>query len=374
MAIPSPGQRFREAVERERPLQVVGTINAYAALLAERAGFGAIYLSGAGVANASIGVPDLAITTLDDVLTDVRRITRATRLPLLVDGDTGFGSALNIARTVGDLIQAGAAAVHLEDQVTAKRCGHRPGKALVEAEEMVDRLRAAVEGRATAEGTARAGTRDGTRDGTGSGLGLSSGVGSGAGAGTEGEGARADRHGASAIAGTSEGAGTNQKFVIMARTDAHAVEGLSAAIARSQRYVDAGADMIFAEALTTLEEYRTFTAAVGVPVLANLTEFGRTPLFALEDLAAAGVRLALYPLTAFRAMSFAAARAYQTLRRDGTQKSLLDQMQTREQLYDILGYHAVERRMDEMFERRAEGMRHEEAKARRDGGTEAPRE
>jgi methylisocitrate lyase len=289
----SAGQRFRDAVDAERPLQVVGTITAYTALLAERGGFRAIYLSGAGVANASVGVPDLGITTLDDVLTDVRRITRATKVPLLVDADTGFGSAFNIARTIRDLVDAGAAGAHLEDQVAAKRCGHRPGKALVDAAEMVDRLTAAVDARRDAD----------------------------------------------------------PSFVIMARTDAHAVEGLSAAIERSRKYVAAGADMIFAEALTSLEEYRQFTAAVQVPVLANLTEFGRTPLFTLEEMRSADVRLCLYPLTAFRMMSAAAARAYETLRRDGTQAALIEQMQTRAQLYDILGYHAFEQKLDALFSR-----------------------
>jgi methylisocitrate lyase len=287
----SPGKRFRDAVEAERPLQVVGAINAYSAVLAERAGFRAIYLSGAGVANASFALPDLGITTLNDVLEDARRITRATQLPLLVDVDTGFGGAFSIARTVRDMISAGVAAIHLEDQVQAKRCGHRPGKALVEAGEMVDRVKAAVDAR------------------------------------------------------------SEDSFVIMARTDAHAVEGLSAAIDRASRYIAAGADMIFAEALTSIDEYRKFTAAMRVPVLANLTEFGKTPLFKLDEMRDAGVRLVLYPLTAFRMMSAAAERAYATLRRDGTQKELLDQMQTREQLYETLGYHAYEQKLDELFSR-----------------------
>ena len=291
MTATSAGSRFRAAVEAERPLQVVGTINAYSALLARQAGFKAMYLSGAGVANASFALPDLGITTLNDVLEDVRRITRAVDLPLLVDADTGFGSAFNIARTVRDMIAAGAAAIHLEDQVQAKRCGHRPGKALVEAGEMADRIKAAADGR------------------------------------------------------------TDDQFVLMARTDAHAVEGLQAAIDRASRYVEAGADMIFAEALTTIDEYKTFTSAVRVPVLANLTEFGKTPLFALDQMRDAGVRLVLYPLTAFRMMSAAAERAYATLRRDGTQKTLLDAMQTREQLYETLGYHEYEKKLDELFKK-----------------------
>jgi methylisocitrate lyase len=294
---PSPGKRFRDAVEAERPLQVAGTVNAYCALLAERAGFRAIYLSGAGVANASFALPDLGITTLNDVLEDARRITRTTPdTPLLVDVDTGFGSAFSIARTVRDMINAGVAAVHIEDQVQSKRCGHRPGKALVDTAEMVDRVKAAVDARASA--------------------------------GDEG-------------------------FVIMARTDAHAVKGFSAAVDRSNAYVAAGADMIFAEALTSLEEYRTFTAAVKVPVLANLTEFGKTPLFTRDEMRDTGVRLLLYPLTAFRMMSAAAERAYSTLRREGTQKSLTNDMQTRQQLYDTLGYHEYERKLDELFARDA---------------------
>ena len=291
MPADAPGQRFRDAVEAERPLQVVGAINSYAALLAERAGFRAIYLSGAGVANASFALPDLGITTPNDVLEDARRITRATSVPLLVDVDTGFGGAFSIARTVRDLTAAGVAAIHIEDQVQAKRCGHRPGKALVEAGEMVDRVKAAVDAR------------------------------------------------------------TDDAFVVMARTDAHAVEGLAAAIDRANRYVAAGADMIVAEALTSLEEYEKFTAAVRVPVLANLTEFGKTPLFTLEEMRGAGVRLVLYPLTAFRTMAAAAERAYSTLRRDGTQESLLDAMQTREQLYETLGYHGYEKKLDELFRR-----------------------
>ncbi len=290
----SAGKRLRIAIETDRPLQVVGTINAFCALLAEKAGFKAVYLSGAGVANASFALPDLGITTLNDVLEDARRIARATDVPLLVDADTGFGSAFNIARTVRDMIAAGVAGIHLEDQVQAKRCGHRPGKALVDANEMADRLKTAVDARA---------------------------------------------------------GGADDQFVLMARTDAHAVEGLDAAIERSNRYVEAGADMIFAEALTSLDDYKKFTAAVRVPVLANLTEFGKTPLFSLQEMRDAGVRLVLYPLTAFRMMSAAALKAYETLRRAGTQKSLLDQMQTREELYDILGYHDYEKKLDELFAR-----------------------
>jgi methylisocitrate lyase len=288
----SAGNRLRGAIESERPLQVAGTINAYCALLAEQAGFKAIYLSGAGVANASFALPDLGITTLNDVLEDARRITRATDVPLLVDADTGFGSAFSIARTVRDMTAAGVAGIHLEDQVQAKRCGHRPGKALVESGEMVDRVKAAVDAR------------------------------------------------------------TDASFVIMARTDAHAVEGLQAAIDRSNAYVAAGADMIFAEAVTTINEYKKFTSAIRVPVLANLTEFGKTPLFTLDELKSAGVRLALYPLTAFRMMSAAALRAYQTLRNEGTQKDLLDSMQTREELYATLDYHAYETKLDELFKKR----------------------
>lgn len=283
------GARFRAAVAQEHPLQVVGTINAYSALLAQRAGFRAIYLSGAGVANASFGLPDLGMTSLNDVCEDVRRIAAISELPLLVDADTGWGAAFNIARTSAELIRAGAGGMHLEDQVQAKRCGHRPGKALVSAVEMADRIKAAVDGR------------------------------------------------------------TDASFVIMARTDAHAVEGQSAAIERAQRYVAAGADMIFAEALTTLDEYRQFTQAVHVPVLANITEFGKTPLFTVEELAGAGLGLVLYPLSAFRAMSRAAETVYGAIRRDGTQKATLAGMQTRAELYEVLGYHEYERRLDQLF-------------------------
>lgn len=286
----SAGARFRDALEAENPLQIVGTINAYTALLAERAGFRAIYLSGAGVANASFGLPDLAMTTLNDVCEDVRRIASATDLPLLVDADTGWGSAFMIGRTIRDLTRAGAAACHLEDQVAVKRCGHRPGKALVEAAEMCDRLKAAADGR------------------------------------------------------------TDDRFVIMARTDAHAVEGQQAAIDRAAAYVEAGADAIFAEALTTLDEYRQFTEAVRVPVLANLTEFGKTPLFRTDELDEVGVRMALYPLSAFRAMSAAALHVYETLRKEGTQAAVVDTMQTRLELYDVLGYQAYEDKLDELFQ------------------------
>jgi methylisocitrate lyase len=287
--IPAAGARLRAAVDEERPLQVVGTINAYAALLAQRAGFRAIYLSGAGVANASFGLPDLGMTSLNDVCEDVRRITGASALPLLVDADTGWGAAFNIAKTARDLIRAGAGGMHLEDQVSAKRCGHRPGKALVSAPEMVDRIKAAVDGR------------------------------------------------------------TDASFVVMARTDAHAVEGQNAALERAAAYVEAGADMIFAEALKSLEEYRAFAARIQVPVLANITEFGQTPLFTREELAAAGVRLVLYPLSAFRAAAQAHVVVYEAIRREGTQKSVVPYMQTRAELYQVLGYEAYEHKLDELF-------------------------
>ena len=285
----SAGERFRAALEAERPLQIVGTINAYTALLAEKAGHKALYLSGAGVANASFGLPDLAVTTLNDVCEDIRRIASATDAPLLVDADTGWGSALMIARTVREMTWAGAAGCHLEDQVAVKRCGHRPGKALVETGEMCDRLKAATDGR------------------------------------------------------------IDDAFVIMARTDAHAVEGQQAAIDRAGAYVDAGADMIFAEALITLEEYKQFTDVIKVPVLANLTEFGKTPLFTVDELAAVGVAMTLYPLSAFRAMSAAALNVYETIKRDGTQQAAIDSMQTRMELYDVLGYQAYEDKLDELF-------------------------
>ncbi len=286
----SAGARFRAALEAEQPLQIAGTINAYTALLAEKAGFRAIYLSGAGVANASFGLPDLAMTTLNDVCEDVRRIASATDLPLLVDADTGWGSAFMISRSIRELARAGAAACHLEDQVAVKRCGHRPGKALVDSAEMCDRLKAAVDGR------------------------------------------------------------TDDDFVIMARTDAHAVEGQQAAIDRAAAYVEAGADAIFAEALTTLDEYKQFTDVIKVPVLANLTEFGKTPLFTTAELRDAGVRMALYPLSAFRAMSAAALQVFETLRRDGTQAAVVDTMQTRMELYDVLGYQAYEDKLDALFQ------------------------
>ncbi|MCH7881289.1 MAG: methylisocitrate lyase [Proteobacteria bacterium] len=285
----SAGVRFWQALEAEKPLQVAGTINAYSALLAGKAGFRAIYLSGAGVANASFGLPDLAMTTLGDVCEDIRRISYATELPLLVDADTGWGGAFMIGRTVREMIRAGAAACHIEDQVGVKRCGHRPGKALVETAEMVDRIKAAVDSR------------------------------------------------------------SDDKFAVMARTDAHAVEGLKAALDRSAAYVEAGADMIFAEALMTLDEYQQFTAAISVPVLANLTEFGKTPMFTTAELKKAGVSLALYPLSAYRAMSKAAEKVYVTLRRDGTQKSVIEDMQTRDELYDVLGYHIYEAKLDQLF-------------------------
>jgi methylisocitrate lyase len=285
----SAGERFWQALKAECPLQVVGSINAYSALLAQRAGFRALYLSGAGVANTSFGLPDLAMTTLNDVCEDIRRITYATELPLLVDADTGWGSAFMIGRTVREMTRAGAAGCHIEDQVSIKRCGHRPGKALVEAAEMADRIRAAVDGR------------------------------------------------------------TDNTFVIMARTDAHAVEGQQAALERAAAYVEAGADMIFAEALTSLSEYREFTAVIDVPVLANLTEFGQTPLFRIEELADAGVRLALYPLSAARAMAAAADEVYRSIRENGTQRGVVDRMQTRSDLYEVLGYHAYEQKLDELF-------------------------
>ena len=285
----SPGMRLRSAVAAERPLQVVGAINAYCALLAQRAGFKALYLSGAGVANASYGLPDLGITTLENVLEDVRRITGTTTLPLLVDADTGFGGAFNIARSVKELTRAGAAGLHIEDQVQAKRCGHRPGKAIVPKEEMVDRIKAAVDAR------------------------------------------------------------SDPAFVIMARTDALAVEGIEAAIERTQACCEAGADMIFPEAVNELEQYRRIVKATGVPILANITEFGKTPLFGIEELRKAGVGLALYPLSAFRAMSRAAETVYRTIRTDGTQKNAIEVMQTRDELYDTLDYHRYEQTLDVLF-------------------------
>jgi methylisocitrate lyase len=285
----SPGQLFRNALDAERPLQVVGVINAYCALLAEQAGFRALYLSGAGVANASFGLPDLGVTNLTDVCEDARRICGVTHLPLLVDIDTGFGSALGIRRTIQDLERAGVAAIHIEDQVAAKRCGHRPGKALVDASEMCDRVKAAVDARRVV------------------------------------------------------------RFVTRARTAAAAGEGVAAAIERAARYVEAGADMIFAEALTTMDDYRRFTAAIKVPVLANITEFGKTPLLTTAELAKAGVRLALYPLSAFRAMSKAAEMVFAAIRNEGSQESVLSTMQTRDELYKVLNYHAYEQLLDQLY-------------------------
>lgn len=286
----TPGARFRAALAAEKPLQVVGAINAYHARLAERSGFKAIYLSGGGVAAGSLGLPDLGISNLDDVLIDVRRITDVCSLPLLVDVDTGFGaSAFNIARTTKSLIKFGAGAMHIEDQVGAKRCGHRPGKELVTTQEMVDRVKAAADAR------------------------------------------------------------TDASFVIMARTDALAVEGLEAAIERAVRCVEAGADMIFPEAMTELSMYRKFADAVKVPVLANITEFGSTPLFTVDELRSANVSLVLYPLSAFRAMNKAALNVYSHIRKDGTQKNVVDTMQTRAELYDYLDYHAYENKLDELF-------------------------
>jgi len=288
----SAGARFREAVKAERPLQVIGTICANHALMAKRVGYKAIYLSGGGVAAGSLAMPDLGISNLDDVLTDIRRITDVCDLPLLVDVDTGFGaSAFNVARTTRSLIKFGAAAMHIEDQVGAKRCGHRPGKELVSLAEMCDRIKAAVDARA------------------------------------------------------------DPNFVIMARTDALASEGLEKAVERAKAYVDAGADMIFPEAITDLPMYKKFAAAVRVPILANITEFGKTPLFTVDELRSADVAIVLYPLTAFRAMNQAALKAYQTVRKSGTQKSLLPEMQTREELYDIIGYHDYEKKLDELFAR-----------------------
>ncbi len=285
----SPGARFRSAVEEERPLQVAGAINAYTARMAQATGFRALYLSGGGVAANSLGVPDLGISTMEDVLIDVRRITDAVDLPLLVDIDTGWGGAFNIARTIRSMIQAGAAAVHIEDQVGAKRCGHRPGKELVPAEEMVDRIKAAVDARA------------------------------------------------------------DEQFVLMARTDALASEGLSAAIERAQAYVAAGADMIFAEAITELAMYTQFRKAVGVPILANITEFGQTPLFTRDELAAAGVDIVLYCCGAYRAMNAAALKVYEAIRAEGTQQSVVPLMQTRAELYKYLDYYAYEKKLDELF-------------------------
>ena len=283
----SAGTRFRDALAEENPLQIVGAINAYCALLAEQAGYKSIYLSGAGVANASFGLPDLGMTSLTEVISEVERITAVSQLPLLVDVDTGWGHELCIQRTVKSLIKAGAAALHIEDQPAAKRCGHRPNKSIVQTQEMVDRIKACVDGR------------------------------------------------------------TDESFVIMARTDALANEGLDAAVERCQSYVQAGADMIFAEAITDRQQYKTFTSSLSVPVLANMTEFGKSPLMTLQELSEVGVQLVLYPLSAFRAMSAAAEKVYQTIRADGVQTSVLDSMQSRERLYEVLNYHEYEQALDQ---------------------------
>jgi methylisocitrate lyase len=296
-ACPSAGAKLRAAIKEERPLQVVGAINAYHARMAEHLGYRAIYLSGGGVAAGSLGMPDLGISTLDDVLTDVRRITDVCSLPLLVDIDTGFGGAFNLARSIRALIKAGAAGCHIEDQVQAKRCGHRPGKAIVTSAEMVDRIKAAVDAR------------------------------------------------------------TDPDFVIMARTDALASEGLDAALDRAEACVQAGADMVFPEAVTDLSQYRAFAARTRVPILANITEFGSTPLFTLEELRSAEVSLALYPLSAFRAMNAAALNVYEHIRKDGTQKNVIGTMQTRADLYDYLGYHAYEQKLDQLFANEKKGVK-----------------
>jgi methylisocitrate lyase len=288
--MPSAGQKFRAAIKEENPLQVVGTINAYTAIMAESVGFKAIYLSGAGVANASYGLPDLGMTSLNDVLEDVRRITAASSLPLLVDIDTGWGGAFNISRTIKEMIKAGAAGVHIEDQVAQKRCGHRPNKEIVSRSEMTDRIKAAVD-------------------------------------------AKAD----------------DPDFVIMARTDALAVVGLEEVIERVKEFEAAGADAIFAEAMTDLEMYQQVVDAVSIPVLANITEFGATPGYSTEQLGSVGISMALYPLSAFRAMNKAALNVYQTLRDNGTQESVIDTMQTRAELYEFLGYHDYEQKLDELF-------------------------
>jgi len=294
MTIESAGKKFRDAVAAERPLQCVGTINAYHARLAEASGFASLYISGGGVAAGSCGIPDLGITTMEDVLTDLKRITDVTSLPVLVDVDTGWGGAFNIARTVRSMIRCGAAAVHIEDQVQQKRCGHRPNKAIVPQTEMVDRIKAAVDAK------------------------------------------------------------TDPDFVIMARTDSLAVEGMQSAIDRACACVEAGADMIFPEAINELAQYREFVDAVGVPVLANITEFGATPLFTTEQLGDAGVSIALYPLSAFRAANAAALKVYQTLRGEGTQQNVIDTMQSRMDLYDYLGYHEFEQKLDRLFASEAE--------------------
>ena len=285
------GTRLRQALSEERPLQIVGTINAYCALMAESAGFRAIYLSGAGVANASFGIPDLGVTTMNDVVTDIGRITERCGLPLLVDADTGWGHALSIGRTVQSFMRAGAAGLHMEDQQSAKRCGHRPGKALVETAEMVDRIHAAVDAR------------------------------------------------------------TDADFLIMARTDALASEGMESALERSHRYVEAGADAIFAEAVTEPEQYRLFTSALDVPVLANMTEFGESPLLTVDQLAELGIAMILYPLSAFRAMNAAAEKVYNAIRGDGSQRECLNAMQTRDRLYEVLDYHRYEKTIDELIKK-----------------------
>ncbi|WP_265694459.1 methylisocitrate lyase [Providencia rustigianii] len=295
MSIISAGQQFRDAVKNESPLQLVGAINANHALLAKQAGYKAIYLSGGGVAAGSLGIPDLGISTLDDVLIDIRRITDVCDLPLMVDADIGFGlSAFNVARTVKSMLKAGAAGLHLEDQVGAKRCGHRPNKEIVSTQEMVDRIKAAVDAR------------------------------------------------------------TDENFVIMARTDALAVEGLDAALERANAYVEAGADMLFPEAITELGMYQQFTRHTPVPVLANLTEFGQTPLFTLDELREVGIAIALYPLSAFRAMNKAAEQVYSTLRKEGTQKSMVPLMQTREELYKSINYYHYEQKLDALFSQKKE--------------------
>ena len=287
----TPGLLFKKAIEAERPLQVIGAINAYHAKLAEKTGYKAIYLSGGGVAAGSLGVPDLGISTLEDVLIDIRRITDSSSLPLLVDVDTGFGGAFNIARTIRSVEKSGAAAVHIEDQIQAKRCGHRPNKSIVSQNEMVDRIKSAVDAK------------------------------------------------------------NDENFVIMARTDALAVEGLQSAIDRACACVEAGADMIFPEAINDLDTYKKFTKSLDVPVLANITEFGATPLFSLDELNSVGIAIALYPLSAFRAMNKAALNIYKGLREEGTQKNLVEQMQTREELYELLDYHEYEKKLDQLFKK-----------------------
>ena len=288
------GKKFRQAIKDNNPLMIVGTINAYSAILAEKQNHKAIYLSGGGVAAASYGVPDLGITTMDDVLIDAKRITAASSLPLLVDIDTGWGGAFNIARTIKEMTKAGVAAVHMEDQVSQKRCGHRPNKSLVSANEMTDRIKAAVDAR------------------------------------------------------------EDDSFFIMARTDAFASEGMQAAIDRSSSYLEAGADGIFLEAVTNIDDYKIFSSQLDTPLLANITEFGKTPLFTNKELAAAGVDISLYPLSAFRAMSMAAEKVYESLLKEGTQKDVLDIMQTREELYERLNYHEFEQKLDELFSEEGE--------------------